>query len=119
MHGIKRNLENKIQLLLKQFPVVAIVGARQVGKTTLAKRTTSNWQYFDLENPRDYDRISYDPTFFLQQNKKHIVFDEVQEYPALLRCLRGTIDSQREQKGRFILTGSSSLDLLGNLSETF
>ncbi len=118
MHGIKRNLENKIQLLLKQFPVVAIVGARQVGKTTLAKRTTSNWQYFDLENPRDYDRISYDPTFFLQQNKKQIVFDEVQEYPALLRCLRGTIDSQREQKGRFILTGSSSLDLLGNLSET-
>ncbi|EKE01648.1 MAG: hypothetical protein ACD_21C00083G0006 [uncultured bacterium] len=118
MRPINRNLETKIHLLLKQFPIIAIVGARQVGKTTLAKKAAPNWQYFDLENPRDYDRISYDPAFFLQQNKQHVIFDEVQEYPDLLRSLRGAIDSQREQKGRFILTGSSSLDLLDHISET-
>jgi hypothetical protein len=66
MIGIKRNLLIKIQTLLEYFPVVAILGVRQSGKTTLAKQIGPDWLYFDLENPRDYDRITEDPLFFFK-----------------------------------------------------
>lgn len=62
---LSRNLATKIINLLNQFPAVVILGARQVGKTTLAKQITPNWQYFDLEKPEDYDLISRDTSFFL------------------------------------------------------
>lgn len=95
MIGVKRNLENKIHLLLKQFPVVAILGPRQAGKTTLAKLIGKDWLYVDLENPADFDRLSHDPRFFLEQHPQMVLFDEAQELPDLFRVLRGVIDNDR------------------------
>jgi predicted AAA+ superfamily ATPase len=118
MYDVKRNIENKIISLLEQFPAVAILGARQCGKTTIAKRVAPNWQYIDLENPKDYDRITYDPLFFLSQYNSHIIIDEAQEYPILFRTLREIIDEKRHETGRFILTSSSSPNLLNHISET-
>ncbi len=118
MTGIKRNLAAKIRLLLKQFPVVAILGPRQAGKTTLAKQIGADWLYIDLEKPSDYDRVSHDPQFFFQQHQQHVLIDEAQEYPELFRVLRGVIDQNREQKGRYLLTGSSSPELLEKVSES-
>ncbi|MCH9626900.1 MAG: ATP-binding protein [Gammaproteobacteria bacterium] len=116
--GIPRYAESKIRKLLKLFPIVAIIGARQVGKTTLAKKIGLNWKYFDLEDESDFDLISTDTKFFFNQYPSEIILDEAQEYPALFRVLRGVVDQNPKKKGRYLLTGSSSPDLLKNLSES-
>jgi len=118
MTGLKRNITNKIHRLLEVFPVVMLIGARQTGKTTLSKAVRSDWQYFDLENANDHDFISRDYDFFFNEHPRHIIIDEAQEDPALFRQLRGVIDARREEKGRFILTGSSSPDLLAHASDS-
>lgn len=100
------------------FPVVVIVGARQSGKTTLTKKCRPDWLYIDLEKPSDFNRIDADPEFFLQQNPKHIIIDEAQLCPKLFEVLRGVIDENRDQPGRFLITGSSSPALLENISES-
>ena len=118
MTGIKRNLEQKINRLLTLFPVVMLIGARQTGKTTLSKMLRPDWKYIDLENASDFDFVSRDYDFFFSEYPQHLIIDEAQEDPALFRHLRGVIDADRNNKGRFILTGSSSPDLLEQASET-
>lgn len=117
-NAYQRNITPHLVDLMGKFPAVAIIGARQVGKTTLAKTVGEDFTYVDLEKPSDYDRVTRDPEFFLKQNPSGIIFDEVQLYPKLFAVLRGVIDEQRDKKGRFILTGSSSTELLHNVSES-
>ncbi len=100
------------------FPAVAVVGARQCGKTTLVRTLRPDWLYIDLEKPSDFNRIESDPEFFLQQNSAQVIFDEAQLSPTLFEVLRGVIDNDREKPGRFIITGSSSPELLTHISET-
>ncbi|MEO1944883.1 MAG: ATP-binding protein, partial [Candidatus Thioglobus sp.] len=109
---------SKINALLKMFPAVAILGPRQCGKTTLAQQLRPDWMYVDLEKPSDFNRIISDPEFFLQQNEQNVIIDEAQKAPQLFNVLRGVIDQNRTQKGRFILTGSSSPALLKSISES-
>ena len=118
MRHIKRNLGEKAELLLKEFPIICILGARQVGKTSLAKALRPNWRYFDLENTKNYQRIQDDIDLFFQQNNKDLIIDEAQILPDLFKTLRGVIDEQRDVKGRFIITGSSSPELKAALSES-
>ena len=112
MSLLNRNLLNKINSLLKNFPAVLILGVRQCGKSTLAKMVRPEWTYYDLENSRDFDYISGDVNFFLRENNSQIIFDEAQEFPSLFKNLRGIIDQNRKENNRFILTGSSSPKLL-------
>lgn len=118
MTEIKRNLSEKINKLLTFFPVVIILGVRQGGKTTLAKQLRPDWKYFDLEKAGDYELVTRDFGFFFRENPGQLIIDEAQNAPEIFRELRGVIDQNREQKGRFILTGSSSFDLLKNASES-
>lgn len=118
MTVLNRNLFAKTAKLLEYFPVVAIIGVRQCGKTTLAKQLRPDWRYLDLENPDDYDLVTSDFTFFFQQNPQKLILDEAQLAPDLFKVLRGVIDKNRKVKNRFILTGSSSSELLGNISES-
>jgi len=113
-----RNLYSKCLKLLEWFPAVAILGARQTGKTTLAKALGKNWTYVDLERPEDMDRLSYDPSFFFTEHPASLILDEAQEYPEIFKTLRGVIDADRKKNGRFILTGSSSPALITEISET-
>ena len=115
---MNRNLFHKINELLNYFPAVAILGARQVGKTTLAKQLRPDWRYYDCEKPSVFQRIQHDPELFFEQNQQDIILDEAQELPMLFNVLRGIIDENRTKKGRFILTGSSSPELLDNISES-
>ena len=101
MTGIKRNLEHKINRLLEFFPVVMLIGARQTGKTTLSKMLRPDWKYIDLENASDFDFLSRDYDFFFSEYPEHLIIDEAQEDPALFRHLRGVIDADRNNKGRF------------------
>jgi len=112
----KRNITHKIETLLRLFPVVVILGARQTGKTTLAKQLAPAWKYIDLENPDDFSLLSRDPLFYFSQYSRHLIIDEAQTYPELFNTLRGVIDEQRHEKNRFLLTGSSSPELLAHVS---
>ncbi len=114
----KRNIEPYLAELMRQYPAVAIIGARQVGKTTLAKVVGEGYFYMDMEKGSDFDRFSRDPEFFFKQHPSHVIFDEAQIYPELFTVLRSVIDEDRSATGRFILTGSSSLELLRNISES-
>lgn len=118
MSGINRNLSEKIEILLDEFPAVVILGSRQVGKTTLAKQLRPDWHYVDLERHETLDAIIRDPSFFFSQYPDSLIIDEAQIYPELTQTLRGVIDENRMQKGRFILTGSSSPDLLSQTSDS-
>jgi len=76
------------------------------------------WRYFDLERHRDYNLITEDFEFFIKENPRAVIIDEAQRYPQLFQELRGVVDEDRQAKNRFILTGSSSLDLIKNVSES-
>jgi len=118
MDELKRNSIKQINSLLKVFPAVLILGVRQCGKTTLAKQARGRWKYFDLENSNDFDFITRDLDFFFKEYVGEIIIDEAQEYPDLFKQLRGVIDSDRNRKNRFILTGSSSPELIKHASES-
>ncbi len=76
------------------------------------------WKYFDLERARDYDFMARDLDFFFKEHPHSIIIDEAQRFPALFQELRGVVDRDRQHKNRFLLTGSSSLDLIKNVSES-
>lgn len=106
---------------MKQFPAVAILGARQVGKTTLAKQIAAKQSkpslYLDLENPLDVRRLA-DPYTFLTDNKnKCVIIDEVQKIPSMFSVLRSVIDENR-RNAKFILLGSASPQLVKGVSES-
>ncbi|MBI3018365.1 MAG: ATP-binding protein [Deltaproteobacteria bacterium] len=103
---------------MKKFPVVAILGTRQVGKTTLLHQILPSAPFFDLESETDYDRIKSDPEFFLSQYEETIVLDEAQLCPELFPSLRVAVDKRRKHNGQYLLSGSSSPVLLKNLSES-
>ncbi len=111
---------NKLTALLKRHRVVRIIGARQVGKTTLArsilKRTPGVANYFDLENPEDLARLA-DPMLALKGLKGLVVIDEIQRLPELFPVLRVLVDSPRAS-ARFLVLGSASPELLRQSSES-
>lgn len=106
--------------LLRQFPIVAILGARQVGKTTLAleilKQIRPPGERFDLEDPADLARLS-DAKLALADLRGLVVIDEIQRRPDVFPVLRVLAD-RRPQRARFLVLGSASPDLLRQSSET-
>lgn len=111
---------NKVRELLESFPVVGIIGARQVGKSTLAaavvERYTGEHHFFDLENPEDLARLA-DPMLALKELHGLIVIDEIQRMPGLFPVLRVLAD-RPAQMARFLILGSASPDLLRQGSES-
>ena len=97
----KRVLEEKITRLLDMFPVVAIIGPRHCGKSTLVRGLRGDWKYYDLESPDDYQLISGDPVAFFSLNTDQVIIDEAQQYSDLFKVLRGVVDADRKRKGRF------------------
>lgn len=118
---IKRKIEAELTELLDQFPAVAIVGPRQVGKTTMAKLLMRNLNkeciYIDLENPREAAKLTDPVLFFESQQDKCVILDEVQLRKELFPVLRSMIDQHRVS-GRFILLGSASPELIRDASES-
>jgi predicted AAA+ superfamily ATPase len=114
----KRVLAEKINRLLDMFPVVAVIGPRQCGKSTLVRGLRGDWKYYDLESPDDYQLISSDPVAFFSLNADQVIIDEAQQYPDLFKVLRGIVDADRKRKGRFLLTGSSSPEIVKGITES-
>ncbi len=118
MSELNRNSLESVRYLLGQFPIVALLGARQVGKSTLMRMIWPNAPLFDLENEQDRQRINQDPAFFLQQHEAPVCFDEAQLSPDLFKALRVAVDQQRHVPGQYLISGSSSPQLLKNISES-
>jgi hypothetical protein len=110
----------QIELCLRQFPVVAMLGPRQVGKTTLARQIAAQWDgpthLFDLEDPDDQARLS-DPSFILRPLTGLVVLDEIQIMPGLFPLLRVLAD-RADMPARFLILGSAAPELLRNTSES-
>lgn len=120
---IGRKLTSIVQDHLTHFPVVALLGPRQVGKTTLAKKIGRDVGsiYLDLENPHDIEKLE-DPGGYLSQHSAELVIlDEVQRLPGIFQILRGLIDEGIESGiacGQFLLLGSASIELLRQSGES-
>ena len=122
MHSaIQRSKFDTVVGLLTDVPVVALTGARQAGKTTLAKQIAKEIEgdtlYLDLESPRDEGKLA-DPELFFERFEDHlIIIDEIQRKPDLFPILRSVIDRNR-RPGRFLLLGSASPVLIRQSSES-
>ena len=117
----RSDLLAKVSSGLHEAPVVALLGARQVGKTTLAQRLVASWQgpsrVLDLEVSAVRQALTQTPEAILRGNTGLVVIDEVQRMPTLFEVLRPICDD-RERKAVFLLLGSASLDLVKGVSET-
>ncbi len=101
------------------FPVVVIVGARQVGKTTLARTAFPDYVYRDLEDPRTAERFRDDTRFALDEaGDRGLVLDEAQVVPEVFAALRGAVDARRAVNGRFVVLGSAQPALVRGIAES-
>jgi uncharacterized protein len=118
---IDRFSVKELSALMRQFPAVVILGARQVGKTTLAKQVAKKLGaksvYFDLEKQSDRIKLSDIESTLLLLSKKCVIVDEAQVMPELYTALRPLIDENRKP-GRYLLLGSIAPHLIEGISET-
>jgi len=118
-----RRLQSHAEELLGQFPAVALLGPRQVGKTTLALEIARRKEavYLDLEDPADSAKLA-DPADYLSRHEgKLVILDEIHRLPEMFPVLRSLIDRGKRKghrAGQFLLLGSASLDLLRQSSES-
>ena len=114
-----RLAERRLGELWGQFPAVLLLGARQVGKTTLARQAFPQLPYCDLEEPRLRELFASDPTFQIESRARPgLVLDEAQSVPEVFSALRGIIDKQRSLNGLFLLLGSAQPALIRRVSES-
>ena len=118
---ITRKIQQNVERSLTQYPVVGILGPRQVGKTTLAKTIqnglTQNTVYLDLELPSDLNKLR-DPELYLGQfTDSLVIIDEIQRMASLFPLIRALVDQNRVA-GRFLILGSASPDLIRLASES-
>ena len=120
---ISRRLLPTLTADLTEVPVVALLGPRQVGKTTLALEVAKARPsiYLDLESEADRAKLADPERYLAQHEDKLVVLDEIQRTPHLFQSLRGLIDAGRRRgrgKGRFLVLGPASIDLLRQSSES-
>lgn len=120
---IERQLGAEIISRLEHSPAVALIGPRQVGKTTLALAVAEGRPsvYLDLESEADRARLAEPELYFENHADELVVLDEIHRTPGLFETLRGVIDRGRREgrgTGRFLLLGSASIDLLAQSGET-
>lgn len=117
-HAFPRTLRASVLKASRHFPVVAVTGARQVGKTTLLQDISEpGRQYVSLDDPFLLKAAKEDPELFLQNHPAPLLIDEIQYAPELLPFIKMRVDAAKE-KGMYWLTGSQPFHLMQGLSES-
>ena len=114
---IKRVSESCVKVFLKEFKIVGIIGPRQSGKTTLAKKVFPDKPYISLEDPDSRLFAETDPRNFLSQFPHGGIIDEIQYVPELFSYLQGIVDAN-QQSGQFVITGSQNFLLLEKIKQS-
>lgn len=113
---IARTIENAIFTSLKQYPVIALTGPRQSGKTTLV-RSISDYDYRTLEDPDNKEFATEDPRGFLNSIEGKAILDEVQNVPSLFSYIQGRVDQSRIM-GQYILSGSQNFQMMAHITQS-
>jgi predicted AAA+ superfamily ATPase len=114
---IRRDIQDKILQLAEKFPVIALIGPRQSGKTTLVKKVFPDKEYVNLEEPDTRLFAQNDPRSFLSSKKAGLIIDEVQRVPDLFSYIQTNVD-EKKIPGSFILTGSHNFLMQEKISQT-
>lgn len=114
---LPRPLSRSLAEALLDTPVVAILGARQVGKSTLARQLAPDRPFIDLDSPSVRRIAAADPEGFIESLPPVVTLDEIQRVPALMLAIKVAVDRDR-RPGRFLLTGSANMMLLPQLSDS-
>ncbi len=114
---INREIESKLLEMVKKFPILAITGPRQSGKTTLCKKLFPTYKYVTMENPDSKEFAISDPNGFLEEYAEYVILDEIQNVPELFSYIQGVVD-ESGKTGQYILTGSQNFLLLEKISQT-
>ena len=113
----KRHLTPHILKYAKQYPIIALVGPRQSGKTTLVKALFPTYKYLSLENLALRKNAAEDPDGFLATHGPYLILDEAQHVPELFSSLQGLVDENQEP-AQYILTGSSQFLLIEKIAQS-
>ena len=115
---VKRKIADSIMRIATQFPVVAVTGPRQSGKSTLVKDLFQDKEYVTMDDLNMREIAKSNPTDFLKAFPKGVIIDEAQKVPELFDAIKFVVDNTDSQAGQYVLTGSSQFRLKENISES-
>lgn len=111
-------LEATLKEYIQYFSVVGLTGPRQSGKSTLLRHVLTDYKYVTFDDYRVINLFHQDPERFLMLYGNKVIFDEVQKLPELFNYIKIAVDNDRNNKGKFVLTGSSQFTFIKNVSES-
>ncbi len=118
MNYIERCLTATVQRYITFFSVVGITGPRQSGKSTLLRHIAPDYRYVSFDDYKQINLFYDDPEKFMSIYTDRVIFDEAQRIPELFLYIKRAVDQDRQNPGKFILSGSSQFTLLKNISES-
>jgi predicted AAA+ superfamily ATPase len=117
MNFINRHIAESIQAQRDKYPVIAVTGPRQSGKTTLLKTLFNDYEYISLEDPNNRAFAQDDPLGFLSKYRSRVILDEAQQAPILFSYIQTLVDISGKM-GQFILSGSQNFQLIKNITQS-
>ncbi len=115
---IDKEISGELTELARTFPVLALVGPRQVGKTSILERIFREYSYVSLDVSTNAEAAETRPQEFLKRYPPPVVLDEIQYAPSFFRTIKTFVDSKRGENGLFVITGSQNFLLMENLAES-
>ncbi len=115
---IPRQAYSALIRLSEQFPVVAITGPRQSGKSTLTQISFPNKRYISFDDKNYRELAKANPSDFLKASPDGVIIDEAQKFPEIFDAIKLIIDKETHTPGKYILTGSSQFRLKQNISDS-
>ena len=115
---VERKLKDRLLQLVKSSPALLLTGVRQAGKSSLLQREFPEVEYITFDYLRQVDAAKESPEYFLSQFKDQVILDEIQYVPEVFRNLKIFIDKERDNYGKWIMTGSQQFVLMEHVSES-